>query len=208
MYQALKVRLYPTKAQKDLLSKQFGCARWVWNEALNETQRLYKETGKGLNRFDMQNRLPALKKKHTWLDTDAVAQSLQCSTANLATAFGNFFEKRGGFPRYKSKHGRQSIQFPQGVKTTDTHIKLPKMTAIRMRGYDAARVLGPLKTVTVCLDPNGCYYASLLTDDGKPDPEPLMPVGGSFLGIDVGLTDFAVTSAGSHFNNPRHLKQK
>jgi putative transposase len=207
MHNALKIRLYPTKAQQDSLNRQFGCARWVWNEALAETQRLYKETGKGLNRYDMVNRLIKLKAENTWLAEDGVAQSLQQSVMSLATAFGNFFEKRAGFPNFKKKEGRQSLQFPQRVKCTETHISLPKMTAIKVRGYDSTRLLGPLKTVTVSRDPDGKFYASLLTDDGQPDPEPVMPVGGTFLGIDVGLTDFAVTSTGSHFNNPRHLKK-
>jgi putative transposase len=53
--------------------------------------------------------------------------------------------------------------------------------------------------------PDGRYYASLLLDDGSAQPQPSSD--GKAIGIDLGLLDFAVTSDGSKFNNPQHLKQ-
>ena len=47
----------------------------------------------------------------------------------------------------------------------------------------------------------------MLSEDDVPLPDPIMPEGGWFTGIDVGLTDFVVTSDGSHFQNSRHLRQ-
>lgn len=67
MKQAVKVRIYPTDEQQEALSKAFGCARWFWNNSLAETQRLYKETGKGLSQQGMNDRLPALKVEFEWL---------------------------------------------------------------------------------------------------------------------------------------------
>jgi putative transposase len=64
---------------------------------------------------------------------------------------------------------------------------------------------GKLKTVTVSRNPDGRYYASLLLDDEKPKPEPWS--NGNTIGIDLGLTDFAITSDGSKYANPRHLKK-
>ncbi|WP_366664991.1 RNA-guided endonuclease TnpB family protein [Microcoleus sp. bin48.metabat.b7b8b9.023] len=52
---------------------------------------------------------------------------------------------------------------------------------------------------------DGRYYASLLLDDGTEKPESNSE--GHAIGIDLGLTDFAVTSDGSKFQNPRHLKK-
>ena len=34
MYKATKIRIYPNKEQLEELSKQFGCSRFVYNEAL------------------------------------------------------------------------------------------------------------------------------------------------------------------------------
>jgi putative transposase len=57
MLKAVKVRIYPSDEQKESLSKAFGCARWFWNNSLSETNRLYKETGKGLSQQGMNDRL-------------------------------------------------------------------------------------------------------------------------------------------------------
>jgi putative transposase len=53
--------------------------------------------------------------------------------------------------------------------------------------------------------PDGRYYASLLIDDGIEQPESCNE--GKAIGIDLGLTDFAVTSDGSKHQNFRHLKK-
>ncbi|MDP2281720.1 MAG: RNA-guided endonuclease TnpB family protein, partial [Methylotenera sp.] len=66
-------------------------------------------------------------------------------------------------------------------------------------------VTGVIKTVTVSRDPSGSYFASILTENGLEAPAESFD--GKILGIDVGLTDLAVTSDGSKFNNPKHLRQ-
>jgi len=62
MYSATKIRIYPTKAQEESLSKAFGCARWYWNNSLAETQKVYAETGKGLGQYALNARLPHSRK--------------------------------------------------------------------------------------------------------------------------------------------------
>ncbi len=49
----------------------------------------------------------------------------------------------------------------------------------------------------------GSTIVSLLVDDGCEQPSPTAE--GKAIGIDLGLTHFAVTSEGSKFDNPRHL---
>ncbi len=62
-----KIWIYPNVKQQESLAKAFGCARWYWNNSLAETQKLYKETGKGLGQYALNVRLPALKSEHGWL---------------------------------------------------------------------------------------------------------------------------------------------
>jgi putative transposase len=198
MLNATKIRLYPTKEQEQSLACQFGCARWAWNWALAENQRVYKETGKGLTFVMMANRLPDLKGKYPWLK-DSYSQVLQASMRNLSASFQNFFEKRARYPRFKSKHGKQRIQYPQNVKLDGNRIILPKVGKVKAAVH--REVTGRIKTVTVSKNPCGHYYASILTDDDIPMP----PVSfkGKAIGIDVGLTHLAITSDGSKFDNPR-----
>ncbi len=202
MKHAVKVRIYPTDEQKEALSKAFGCARWFWNNSLAETNRLYKEAGKGLSQVGMNSRLPALKKEFEWL-TEPYSQVLQSVSLNLSRAFINFFDGRAQFPNFKSKHGKQSIQYPQSVKMTDEGLKLPKLGVIKAKIHRVFE--GKLKTVTVSLTTSGKYFASLLFDDGLPEIEGSGV--GKAVGIDLGLTHFAITSDGSKFDNPRVLKK-
>jgi putative transposase len=201
MFTATRIRLYPTAAQENTMARQFGCARWAWNDALTETRRLYQETGKGLGYESMTGRLPGLKQEHEWLK-EANAQSLQQSLRNLSRAFVNFFERRARYPRFKSKFDPQSIQFPQGVKVNEKRVFLPKVGWFKAVIHRP--IMGEIKTVTVTREPCGHYYASILVDDGR--PVPAASFNGPVLGIDVGLIDFAVTSDKSHFANPKHLK--
>ncbi|WP_055077192.1 IS200/IS605 family element RNA-guided endonuclease TnpB [Pseudanabaena sp. 'Roaring Creek'] len=198
MYKAYKYRIYPTSEQGFLLAKSFGCARWFWNYALNLCQETYKNTGKGLTRGYIQGLLPALKKEYEWLK-DPYSQCLQVVALNLSTAYKNFFDKRAMLPKFKSKHGRQSISYPQNVKFDGDKINLPKIGLVQCQRHRDFE--GTVKTVTVSRNPDGKHFVSVLVDDGKANPE-LVPVDKA-IGIDVGLTHFAITSDGSKFDNPR-----
>lgn len=202
MLQATRIRLYPTQEQEEILARQFGCARWAWNDALATTQKLYQETGKGLTWVAMLNRLPALKAEHEWLK-ECDSQVLQSSLRHLASAYQNFFDKRGKYPRFKSKHGRQSIQYPQRVKIDTNRIRLPKVGLVKCVVH--RDIIGAIKTVTVSKNACGHYYAAVLTEDGRKLPP--VSTDGKAVGIDVGLTHLAVTSDGNTFANPRHIRK-
>ncbi len=58
MLRATQYRIYPTKEQQEHLAKSFGCCRFAWNYGLALTNQTYKETGRGLSRFEIQRLLP------------------------------------------------------------------------------------------------------------------------------------------------------
>jgi len=206
LHKAVKVRLYPTPEQEVLLAQHFGCARWWWNYGLNKSIETYRDTGKGLGRSALNALLPQLKKaKETeWLG-ECYSQVLQAVTLNLTTAYKNFFDGRARFPRFKSKHSRQSIQYPQNVKVIGNTVKLPgHVGAVKAKIHRTTE--GTIKTVTVSIDPSGKYYASILTEIEGENPNPSTE--GKVIGIDLGLKHFAVTSNGnkvSKYDNPKHL---
>ncbi|WP_041237710.1 RNA-guided endonuclease InsQ/TnpB family protein [Gloeothece citriformis] len=200
MYKAYKFRMYLNIEQQIALAKSFGCARWYWNYSLNLCQETYNKTGKGLSRGYIQGLLPGLKKEYPWL-TDAYSQCLQVVALNLSTAYKNFFDKRAKLPRFKSKHGRQSISYPANVKFEGDYIKLPKIGLVYCRRH--RDMMGTIKTVTISKNPDGKYFACVLVDDGKDTPTPSTE--GNAIGIDLGLTHFCITSNGSKSDNPRHI---
>ena len=213
IHKAVQVRIYPSKEQEAQLAQSFGCARWWWNYALNKSIETYKETGKGLSRAALNAFLPALKKSEDtiWL-ADCYSQILQATTLNLTTAYKNFFDNRAGFPKFKSKHGKQSIQYPQNVKVVDGNIKLPGNIGI-VKAKIHRPIDGKIKTVTVSKTPSGKYFASILTEvEGISTPlntnENPNISEGKIYGIDLGLKHFAVVTDGEKvvlYDNPKHL---
>ncbi len=201
VYQAYKFRIYPTQKQQTQLSKAFGCCRWFWNYSLNLIQETYKATSNFRSRGAIQGLLPELKKEHPWLKTDVYSQCLQVVALNISTAYKNFFEKRAGLPSFKSKHGRQSMGFPQNVKLGDRAIVLPKLGEIYCQIH--RQIEGTIKTATISKNPDGKYYASILVDDGKEQPQANSE--GKAIGIDVRLTHLCITSDGSKYSNPKHF---
>ena len=59
--------------------------------------------------------------------------------------------------------------------------------------------------VIVSREPDGRWYVTFTIDTHA--PEPLEPAGHA-VGVDLGVTDFAVTSDGEKIANPRHLARK
>jgi putative transposase len=209
---AVKVRIYPSIEQQSHLAQAFGCVRFVWNQSLATMSQTYKETGKGISAFTMKKQIPVWKTEYEWLK-QCYSQCLQSSVLNLSQAFINFFDGRAQYPTFKNRQGRQSMQYPQNVKIlSDSEIKFPgNLGVIKAKIHrDCA---GTLRTVTVSKMPDGRYYASLLMDDGVENPITNEdnwagdPTSGKAIGIDLGLLDFVVTSDGSKYQNPRHLKK-
>ncbi len=185
-----------------MLAKSFGSCRFFYNYALNLTSQTYKETGKGLSRNDIINLLPDLKKEYEWLK-EPPSQALQQVALNLSSAFLNFFAGRGRYPRFKKKQNRQSIRLPQGCKLEDDHLKLPKFGKVYCKV--SRQPTGKLKSVTVSQTPSGQYYASCLFDDGTEKPEQSSE--GKAVGVDLGISHFAITSDGSKHGSPKYYRQ-
>ena len=200
MLRVVKVRLYPDNQQQFALAQSFGNCRWLWNYCLNLMNQTYRETGKGLSGYAVKKQIPQLKKEREWLKL-TYSQCLQQTCLNLGVAFNNFFERRAKYPRFKSKHGKQSIQYPQNVKRIEDKLKLPMIGEVKAVFH--RQIEGRIKTVTVSKNKAEQYYASILYEDETEKPS--LSSDGKAIGLDMGLTHFCITSDGSKFDNPRWI---
>ncbi|NER21983.1 MAG: IS200/IS605 family element transposase accessory protein TnpB [Symploca sp. SIO1C2] len=210
MLTAIKVRLYPTTSQQIALAKSFGCARWYWNFALNACIQHYQETGTSLKLAAYKGMLPNLKKEYPWLKEDCYSAVLQSVALNLNKAYKNFFEGRAKFPKFKSKHHKQSIQYPQNVSVAGDILNVPKIGKIKTVFHRA--VVGKIKTVTISKTPTDKYFASILcvSEASVQEDHEVQAKGDKILGIDLGLKDFAIVHDGEQVTkhpNPKHLKR-
>lgn len=197
---AYKFRIYPTKEQKGQITKTIGCSRFVFNHFLAKWNDTYKETGKGLTYNACSAQLPQLKKELSWLkEIDSIA--FQTSLQNLSDAFSRFFKKQNKAPRFKSKkHPVQSYTTKQtngNISMEGNKIKLPKLGIDRFA--KSREVEGRILHATVRRNPSGKYFISILAET---DVQPLAKTA-SAIGIDLGITDFAILSDGQRVDNHR-----
>jgi putative transposase len=192
--------VYPNKEQQHLLAIQFGHARYVYNQALANRKEHYKITGKGLSTHDSITNLVVEKGNTKWLK-EADSQVLQQKLRDLDTAYKNFFQKRAQYPKFKSKHGKNTIRYPQRVKFSDSCTYLPKVGWVKTIFHRP--LIGTQKSVTVSRTKTGKYFVSVLCEYELEIPENTNPS----VGIDLGLTHFAILSTGEKVASPRHLRE-
>ena len=203
MLRAYKYCFLPTAEQKEQLAQMFGSSRFVFNLGLETKIMAYKQYGKTLNYFDLNKQLTDLKQEAEWLN-DTPAQALQMSLRNLDNAYTAFF-RGAGFPKFKSKRGRQSFQLPQGVKVDFENGKvfLPKLKWVDC--VFSREFAGSIKTVTVSRNPSGKHFVSILVDTGEDIPEKKPVARETSVGVDLGIKDFAVLSDGQVLENHKFL---
>ena len=205
---AIKVRIYPNKAQRKLLDKHFGCCRFAYNYALERRIKAYTETKKSISIYDIQKEITKLKQEKPWLK-EVHSQAIQQATVDLESAFSHFFKKNNKFPRFKSRRNpKQSFRIPQGFKVVSGRksIKLPKLKWIKFRDkFDFSDEI-EVRNITISRDGNE-YYASVCYDDYKEIPEPKLIEEDKTLGVDLGITHLAILSDKTKIDNPRHFKK-
>nr|DAX45997.1 MAG TPA: endonuclease [Caudoviricetes sp.] len=199
-----KFRLYPTKTQTELLAKHFGCARFVYNYFLNQRIEQYSLTGKSDNYYAQNKALTELKKQEetAWLK-EVNAQSLQFSLRCLETAYTNFYKKRAKYPKFKSKHSKNSFTAPQTSHIAGNRLFIRKFNeGIKCRVHRGIK--GKIRMVTITKTPSGKYFASVQTEEEYATP---FEKTNKSVGVDMGLKDFLVTSEGDVFSNNRYTKK-
>ena len=193
-----KFRLYPNKEQKILFTKTFGCARAIWNMMLADKIKHYQETGHTLNNTPAQ-----YKNDFPWLkEVDSLA--LANVQLNLQKAYKSFFQSGFGFPKFKSKRHKQSYRtYNQNglIVVENGKIKLPKIGWVRLKQH--REMMGVIKSATVSMTKTGKYYISILCEtEILPFPKT-----NSNVGIDLGLSHFAILSTGEKVGNEQFLKK-
>lgn len=195
---AYKFRLYPNEEQKQFFAKTFGCSRAIWNMMLTDKIKHYEETGETLYNTPAQ-----YKKDFPWLkEVDSLA--LSNVQLNLQKAYKNFFTSGFGFPKFKKKSHSQSYQTNNqrgSIALDGRFIKLPKVGWVRVKAH--RQIEGVIKSATISMTPTGVYYVSISCET---EITPL-PKTDSSVGIDLGISDFAILSTGEKVGNERFLKK-
>lgn len=199
---AYKFRIYPAPEQKVLLSKTFGCVRRAWNswaENFNKPkgeERVFKTPKE-------------FRKELEWMK-EVSAAAIQQKERDFSKFKEQFFNKKSkkkvGRPVFKSRRGPQKFRLPNqkfSVSKEANRIRLEKIGWIKTifdRGIpDDVKYL----SASVSKDTVGDYYVSITVEEEIEEKERT----GKAVGVDVGLTSFAVFSDGTEIENPRFFRE-
>ncbi|WP_445529615.1 RNA-guided endonuclease InsQ/TnpB family protein, partial [Streptomyces cyslabdanicus] len=212
-------RLDPTPGQRIALARAFGCARVVYNDAVAARERA-RAAGQPFPTAAVLSKTLLTEAKKTserhWLG-EVSAVVLQQALRDVETAYRNFFtslkgRRKGpkvGAPRFKSrKDARQAIRFTANARwkiTATGRLNLPKIGEVRVKWSRSLPAVP--SSVTVTKDAAGRYFASFVVDTDPAADAARMPDTDRTVGIDLGLTHFAVLSDGTKIDSPRFLRR-
>lgn len=207
MRKTFKYRLYPTGNQVQALDNQLGEACRLYNGALQERRDAYQYAGISLSYYDQANQLKDIR-----AEGGCDLANFSCSQDVLRRVdktFQAFFGRvqRGevpGYPRFKSRFRYDSMTFPSygdGVRLRDNgKLYVQGVGEVKVKLHRP--VAGRIKTITVKRDAGRwyvCFSVEIL-----PTPE---TTAYDDIGIDVGLSSFAVLSDGTVIDNPRWYRK-
>jgi putative transposase len=197
--------LRPTKKQTRELQLQLDECRWLYNELLSQRKLAYEELDISLSKYDQSMLLPILKEERPVL-LFVHSQVLQNVIDRLDKGFQAFFRRckageKPGFPRFRGMHRYNSFCYPQsGFLLVEKKIRLSKIGTIRIKMHRP--IEGDIKTCNLRKNASGEWLISF-SCELKVEPKPEKK---GFIGIDVGLENFATLSDGGKIENPRFFK--
>ena len=205
---AYRFRLYPNREQETVFHKTFGCCRFIYNQMLADKKEMYEKTGK------MERLTPArYKQQFPWLqEVDSLA--LANVQLHLEAAYRKYFtEEKIAYPKFKSKHRSRKSYTTNvvngNIRLKKGRIRLPKVGKVKIRCHREIPEGHTLKSVTVCMENSGKYYASLLYEYEAGENQAAEKDGDvkEILGIDFAMQGLAVFSDGSKAEYPMYYRK-
>jgi putative transposase len=208
MQRTYKFRLHPNKEQEQALHHTLDNCRFLYNLLLEGLSNQSK-----LNRLELQNSIPQLKEKFTWLK-DSYSKTLQYESYRLFSNLKSLSQlkkngKKVGKLRIKGKGWFKTFTYNQsGFKIIETNTGLDKLHLSKIGDIPIRlhrKIKGKIKQIVVKKYPSGKWYASVCAETDNPMPinyTPKKPVG-----IDVGIKYFLTDSDGHQIENPHNLKK-
>ena len=214
MKKGLEIRLYPSKEQRVLIDRTFGCSRFVYNRVLGLKKELWEDY-----KLSFNPNLKSFKEEWKFL-TKVPSQALANSYMDCMTAFDNFFNSLKGesktvqkYPKFHKKGQKDSFRIA-ATKTSKgydiriedhEHIKVPKMGLVKFRNYnniDWSKV--HIYNITIKKTKTNKYFASLCVEIEAPNTiEPKFVA----CGFDLGLKDFIIFDSGEVIENPKYYRK-
>jgi putative transposase len=199
MLRAHKIELRANDKQATYFAKACGAARKAYNWALEEWQKQYQAGGKPTEAA-LRRQLNSIKRKEFPWMLEVTKNAPQMAIMQLGDAFKNFFAKRAKYPTFRKKwiDDRFTLTNDQ-FAVNDSRIRIPHLGWMRMR--ESLRYNGKIVSATISRRANK-WFVSLTVEI----PKPTISAANDnqvAVGVDLGLTHFAVLSTGEKITGPK-----
>ena len=188
-HKSLKLRIYPTLEQSQLINQTFSCCRKLYNEHLQERNEFYIENILHIKNKASQIEINQIyktfkpKTEKEWKEIypfmkEVSSTSLQQARMDCDNAFVNFFKSnkgtrkgKSGFPKFKSKKdNHQSYREPNinencKVFFENRLVKIPKIGKVIFKDRAFPKwwsQIQKLCSMTISKSCSGNYYVSIL----------------------------------------------
>ena len=220
MFRAIRVRLYPNKAQEQELNKVLGAYRFVYNQMLARKQEVYNADKTNLGLIELSKWFHGTLRKdeqYSWLkeqNTQVMAQAIR----QMDGAYQNFFKHGNGFPMFKSKKDKQSALFSLNAISRRNAFETRRISLIKslknikFRCSDLylrrlQKYKDQIRSATLSKTKSGNFFLSIHVD--IPECEFIkFKKTGKQVGIDLGVKDFVITSGGNTFENKHFFRKE
>jgi putative transposase len=212
LMKTFQYRLYPSKEQRRLLERQLEECRWLWNTLLAERKQAWEERHEQLDYYEQKAELPSLKVEARPTLSEVHSQVLQDVVLRLKKAFDAFFRrlKAGETPAIPAFGGQgryDSLTFPQvpvgcALDVTERRLVVSKVGRIKVLVHRPLE--GAPKMATIRRTATGKWFVSF-SCEWEPTS---LPSTRRAVGIDVGLTVFAMPTEGDPIANPRFFRSE
>lgn len=203
---AYKTEINPNNAQKTLLLKHAGAARWAYNWGITQKKLARENGGKAPSAIDLNRRIICMKAGELLWMREVSKCAPQEALRDLDRAFVNFFKKRARFPKFKSKkNGVGSFRLYGMIHIGDCAIQLPRIGNVRLKEKGYLPVGAKVISATAS-ERSGRWFVSVLVEEEIP-PYRGAKDAHDVVGVDFGIKALATVSDGVVHENPKPLKK-
>ena len=221
MLKSIKIRIYPDINQKQFISKQLGCCRFIYNKLLDYRTTSFKDKNISISSSQLGKYLTNLKKQKDYIFlTEVYDRCLRQTLIDLLNAYDKFFKLNKGYPKFKSKKDtKQSFRFPNDVFNRKNYVcnkingnRITLITQLKNILFKCSKrdeiYLNHnqkyIHSVTLIKTSTEKYYLSILIDYDIKQKDKLDTV----IGLDLGIKDFIVDSNENRYENKHFYKNK
>jgi putative transposase len=214
--QAFRFELAPNEGQRRALAQHIGAARFAYNWGLSLCQKAHKEGRRLPSAAELHREWNRWKRENAPWWTEVSKCAPQEAFRDLEKALRNWRAGRSRFPRFRKKKltPDNKARLTGTIRVLPRHVQLPRIGKVRSKEptekllclleEGKARIL----SATVSREADR-YYVSLTCEVERPDPKPKeVKSEEDVVGVDLGLSSFAVLSDGTRIEAPKPLAKK